>query len=467
MTTRTSVAIYARISQDRSGDELGVKRQLADCRAEANRRGWTVAEEYIDDDVSAYSGKKRPQYERMLSDIEDGLRDAVLVWHLDRLHRRPIELERFITTCTRAGVTEVVTLAGDIDMAKGDGLLMARLMSAVAANESDSKKRRGKRKALEIAESGRPMMGGPRPFGFLDDRVNHDPAEAAAIREVAERVLAGESLYSVTTWLDESGIRTVGGFAWRTRTVRNFLLSPRYWGMRVHDGQVIGKGTWEPILTAEQGERLTRLLRDPARRTNRTARRYLLAGLLRCGKCGATLQSAPKQGVRRYGCTMDAAGPGCGGIFIYAEMLEASLTEAILMRLDTPEMQAALTTAPPDNADATAMVEQIEADTARMKGLAIDWADGVISRDDWLNARARIEPRLVANHAALARLTERDAVSPYVGRGSELRERWATLNLDRQVAVVKAVLDHAIILPATTPGRHGLDLDRIEPVWRA
>lgn len=75
----------------------------------------------------------------------------MIVWHMDRLNRRPIELERFADTCTRAGVRDVVTLSGDIDLAKGDGLLMARLLSAVAANESDSKRRRGQRKAPEIA----------------------------------------------------------------------------------------------------------------------------------------------------------------------------------------------------------------------------------------------------------------------------------------------------------------------------
>ncbi len=45
-------------------------------------------------------------------------------------------------------------------------MLVARLLSAVAANESDAKRRRGKRKALEIAEAGQPHMGGTRPFGF-------------------------------------------------------------------------------------------------------------------------------------------------------------------------------------------------------------------------------------------------------------------------------------------------------------
>src|SRR5690554_3147035 len=142
MVERTAVALYARISRDPDGDMLGVTRQLEDCRAEAERRGWVVAEEYVDGDTSAYSGKARSAYERLLRDIGDGVLDAVIVYHLDRLHRRRIELEQFAAACTRAGLSDVVTLNGQFDMANGDGLLVARLMAAVAANESDAKSRR-------------------------------------------------------------------------------------------------------------------------------------------------------------------------------------------------------------------------------------------------------------------------------------------------------------------------------------
>ena len=94
------------------------------------------------------------------------------------------------------------------------------------------------------------------------------------------------------------------------------------------------------------------------------------------------------------------------------------------------------------------------------------WADGEISKAEWLKARGRIEPRLEANRRAFARLTHRDAVADYIGRGDELRTQWDGLNLSRQVAIVKAVLDHATILPAAHPGRRGLDPDRVEPTWR-
>jgi len=465
MTKRTA-AVYARISQDRSGDELGVTRQLQDCRAEAARRGWTVAEEYVDDDVSAYSGKKRPAYERMLVDIADGRRDAVIVWHADRLHRRPIELERFVDTCNRAGVRDVVTLSGEFDIANGDGLLVLRMMGAVAANASDSQRRRGRRKALEIAQSGRPMMGGPRPFGFADDRVTHHPAEAPVIRDLAARALAGETLTSMATWLQESGVQTVGGNPWRTQTLRQLLTNPRIWGVRVHQGQPIGPATWEPIITAEQGERLRRLLLDPARRTNRSARRYLLTGMLRCGKCGKPLYSMPKNGRRRYGCAMGPDQRGCGGIFIYAEMLEVFIAQAVLHRLDSVDMHSVITGDGPDQEQTRALAEAIQTDAGRLDDLATMFADGEVSKAEWLTARDRIQQHLVANRNAFARLTHRDAVADYVGRGDELRTQWASLNLSRQVAIVKAVLNHATIVPAAVPGRRGLDEDRVLPDWR-
>ena len=91
-----AAAVYARISSD-DGTALGVTRQVEDCRALAASLGWTVAEEYVDNDVSAFTGRTRPGYERLLADLRDGSRDAVLVYHLDRLTRRPIELEQFLT----------------------------------------------------------------------------------------------------------------------------------------------------------------------------------------------------------------------------------------------------------------------------------------------------------------------------------------------------------------------------------
>ena len=75
-----AVAVYARISADSDGTALGVTRQLDDCHKLAERLGWEVAEDYVDNDLSAYSGKRRPRFAQMLEDLADGHRDGLIVY---------------------------------------------------------------------------------------------------------------------------------------------------------------------------------------------------------------------------------------------------------------------------------------------------------------------------------------------------------------------------------------------------
>lgn len=55
----THAAFYARISLDSRDTGLGVERQFKGCRALAKRKGWVIAEEFVDNDVSANNGKPR------------------------------------------------------------------------------------------------------------------------------------------------------------------------------------------------------------------------------------------------------------------------------------------------------------------------------------------------------------------------------------------------------------------------
>ena len=58
---------------------LGEHRQVEDCRAIAERRGWVVGAEYADNDISAFKDRARPEFDRVLADIAAGKRDAVIV----------------------------------------------------------------------------------------------------------------------------------------------------------------------------------------------------------------------------------------------------------------------------------------------------------------------------------------------------------------------------------------------------
>jgi DNA invertase Pin-like site-specific DNA recombinase len=459
-----AAVIYARISQDRAGEGLGVQRQLDDCRAEAERRGWPVVAEFVDDDVSAYSGRTRPGYRALLEAIRQGEADAVLVWHVDRLHRRPIELEEFVNTCTKAGVSDLATVHGDLNIGNGDGLLIARLMAAVAANESDAKSRRSKRKMLELAQAGKPSGGGPRPFGFRSDKVTLDPDEAAVIRDLATRLLAGEPLTTLTTWLQDNEVRTVMGKEWRTPTVRNLLKSPRIAGLREHQGQVIGKATWPAIITEEEHERIVALVTDPARRTNRTARSYLLSGLCRCGKCGAKMVTGQSRGRRRYMCRSGADFGGCGGIMISATV-EELIAEAVLYRLDTPELAAAIEGRQRADETTAALSESIAADAAQLQELADLYAARAITAAEWLTARKTIEARLTGNRRRQAQQAGSTVIAGHIGNGSALRSEWPEMALGRQAAIVRAVIDHVTIGPGTL-GARSIDPARVDVHWR-
>ncbi|MDA8046846.1 MAG: recombinase family protein, partial [Actinomycetota bacterium] len=88
------IGLYSRISEDLDGTGLGVARQEEDCRKLADLRGWSVSKVYQDNDVPAFKSKVvRPQFERMLTDLESGVIDGVVVYDLDRFARQPVDLE--------------------------------------------------------------------------------------------------------------------------------------------------------------------------------------------------------------------------------------------------------------------------------------------------------------------------------------------------------------------------------------
>jgi DNA invertase Pin-like site-specific DNA recombinase len=460
----TSAGIYARISHDPSGTMLGVTRQVADCRSLAERLGLRIVEEYVDDDRSAWSGKARPAYQRMLADIAGGSLDAVLVWHADRLHRQPRELEDFIKVCEPRGIATHACISGLVDLSNPDGRLVARMLGAVAAHESDSRSRRIRRKHQELAESGKPVRSGTRPFGYAADFVTLDHAEADAIRAAARRVLAGDSLRGIATDWNVAGLRTTPGKPWTIQTLGRMLQSGRIAGMREYKGEIVAKATWPAIVTQAEHDRIVGLLTSRTRHTTRTPRRYLLTGLLRCGRCGHPLGARPRSdGTRRYLCLAGPGRPGCGKLAVLADPIEALIAEAVLIRLDTPELAAALAGAAiPDD---TGQQADLVRDREQLDELARAYGERQITFSEYLAARKPIEARIEAAQRYIAGITKTEAITRHVGRGSALRETWADLALTRQRAIVEAVLDRAVVAPAVR-GRARFDPDRVEPVWR-
>ena len=275
---------YVRLSVDRDGS-TSTKRQEADCRKLARDRGWKIVKVYADTDASAWNRNvRRPAYEEMLADLQDGKLDGILVWKLDRLMRQRREMVR-IDDLLEAQGAFLESLNDPVDSSPM-GKTVLHLLASLAQSSSDDTSLRVRRAKEEGAELGRPNGGGRRAFGYKSGGLVLDPAEAELVREAADAVLAGEPLRSIVRGWNERGISTPEGNKWDPTPLRRLLQSARITGFRSHRGHVVGKASWPAIVSEAEHERLVAILSDPKRRTSAPVpRRYYLSGLALCGLC--------------------------------------------------------------------------------------------------------------------------------------------------------------------------------------
>jgi hypothetical protein len=319
---------------------------------------------------------------------------------------------------------------------------------------------------LEIASEGRVSGGGSRPYGYEPDKLTVRPAEAAVAADCAKRVLAGEPIRSIAQDLNDRGVPTSTGGRWSPQSLRRMLASPRISGQRAHHGEIAASAQWPGIISAEDGARIRALLANPERRTNKAARRYLLGGLLVCSKCGERLVARPRTGgKRRYACAKGAGFSGCGGTFINAEEVERFVTEAVLHRVDSRDLQRARERRQRDAPEAERWWKEAEAANEQLEELAAEYGRREITIGEWKAARKPIEQRLTAARKQLAKSTHGGLLDSYVGHSDRLRADWDGLDLSQQHALVAAVIDSVLV----RPGRQGynrFDESRLEPIFR-
>jgi site-specific DNA recombinase len=414
--------IYARISKDPEGRQVGVERQEADCRALATRLGLTVDEVFIDNDISAstLSKKKRPRFEEMMILAEGGRIGTILGYSNSRLTRRPLELERLITAHDRTGVQFNTVVSGQDDLSTADGRMVARIKASVDAAESERMGERIRRAKQQARDEGR-WHGGWRAFGFQPDGVTPDLAEAAIVAQVCRAILDGRSVASQVRSLNEREIRTSTGKPWSTRTLLRVLKRPN------------------PAVDENAGEAVRLLLDDPARRTTPgPARRWLLSGIARCGICEGPLRgSASSMGPGRgtypaYRCL----GPG-KHIVISAITLDEYVSALAVAALSGPDAEPLFT---PATVDTTELRREAKALRARLDGLADD-----LSLDERTLSRrsSALQKRIDEIQAELAASVSTFELAAFNGVDDAV-EVWLGLDLEQRRGVVRALMDITI-----------------------
>ena len=123
-------ALYARVSTTNGQDP---EMQLRELREYCQRRGWTMAGEYVDVGVSG-SKDSRPELNRLMQAAKQREFDAVLVWKLDRFGRSLRHLVNALAELEALGVT-FVSLKDNLDLSTPAGRLMFQIIGAMAEFE--------------------------------------------------------------------------------------------------------------------------------------------------------------------------------------------------------------------------------------------------------------------------------------------------------------------------------------------
>jgi site-specific DNA recombinase len=439
-TTVTAAAIYCRISSDGAGHEHGVQRQEVECRQLAEQLGWAVAEVFTDNDISAYSGRTRPAYQRLLGAIKTGEIDGLLIWHNDRLHRNPGELEDFILLVDATKLPISTVTAGVYDLTTASARLTARIVGAVARGESEHKAERLRSKHAELRAKGAPAGG--RLFGLSEVLRRADgsgyrelvPDQAELLQTAARDILAGMPILQAAQKI------RVHYPTMSTSSLRRCLQTEAVAGLR--DGK---QARWPAIIDIDSYNRLRHLF--AARKVTTRPPTTLLGGLLTCKLCNHTMGSAgPRNG---YRCN------GCGNVSIVAGHLEADIALRVLARLDGSQV--------PVEEDDSATADA-EAELSRLEAKKIQHAEmhatGDFDLAEFRAAKAINEAQIAEQVRIVSADVERTARRKAQAEALGLKESWGSLGVQDKRRVISALTERIVVGPGVR-GRKAYDPTRV------
>ena len=393
---------YARLSRLKSGrrrqqhrgryrnPDESVQRQIRLIRAYAAEHGLNLLDDLIFTDNGRSGWQKpggpppvRPRWDRMIEAGKAGQFGGLLTWKLDRFARNTRDGQDLADL----GVLLDGPDSGRIDLRTAHGLATFNQRIEAARNSSHETSEKVKTAFADMLESGYRVGGSGRLFGFeilsradLDDGYDDDededregltgPAavvredEAVIIRELAGRLLRGDTVQAMADDLNERNVTTTRGGRWAPRNLSRTLGNPLYGGWLAYKGEIITKlAEVEPILDTETYDAVQAKL-GKRRRGRRVTGLYPLSGVLRCGNpaCGrrGTMAGYPRTGGKRaYICS--PANGGCGQS-VLAEPVEAIVRDRVVGDLaDVEALERARA------ADAT-----LDAQRVKLRGLLDD-----------------------------------------------------------------------------------------------
>ncbi len=372
-------ALYCRVSTDmqrEKGESIrNQKERLTQYAKDHNLN----PQFYIDEGISA-KDTKRPALQRLIDDIKNDRVGMVLVTKIDRMTRSLKDLIDLIMLFEDYSVA-FKSLTQPIDTSTAMGRGQISLMGVFAQMEREMTSERVGEDMRHRARSGK-WNGGVVPFGYMAQtqqlRLNLKAGmkreeaeqrakvqcpinkklylreeEAEVLRQIFDKYLETESLRAVTHWLNTKKYASRYGGNWAANSVSRVLRSPLYIGQLVYNKRVSAKATgrlkqrpkeeWitadaehTPIIRRDVFDRVQAIIKRQAVEPRRKKSEYLLAGLLRCGVCGArmhgyTMQKKNEKKFSYYKCCahQQKGTSVCTGASANRYLLETAVVSAI------------------------------------------------------------------------------------------------------------------------------------------
>lgn len=475
MTATERAVIYARISEDSTGQGAGVQRQLEDARALVAARGWRLVGEFADNNISALTGKARPEYDSLMAAVRAGDVDRIVVYMQSRLWRNRRERAADIELLARHHVSVSPVRGPELDMSSAMSRGIAGILGEFDTMESEVKSERVKRAAEQRRAEGRAngaVLYGWRRRVVTDDQgrvvSRHDevdPEQSAVVQEIVRRLLAGDTLAGIardlqarqvpTPYASQPGRAREDGadpYAWIPSSVRKLALRPANIGLLTHNRQPAGRAEWDPIISEADHYAVTALLERPGRRTSfvQHERRHLLTfGIGECGVCGSRLRVAPRGGHDLYVCDTSRGCTGRRQVWV-----DDLVNEVVIARLEQADAADLLTPRDGSRAALRDAVARADALRDRMTDAAALFADGGITAEQLRVITEKVEPELADADALVRRLSKPRDHKPLPVKGltgKRARSVWTALDVNRQREVLEVLGLRVRIMP-TRPG---------------
>jgi site-specific DNA recombinase len=295
------IALYPRVSSEEQRNRETIEIQEEFLGQYCQLYELEVADTYEDDGISGTIPlHERPEGRRLLEDAREGKFDAVLVYKLDRLGRSLLVIVDAHDRLQEAGAA-LRSATEPIDTSTPSGRLIFQMLASFAEYDRANIRERTQAGLQRALKNGKQL--GMIPYGYdiapegsfviVED-------EARIVAEMIANIAAGATLYSEAERLNDEGEPSPGrkyrnrprkyGPMWRAATVHGIVKRGAYSGIHTvnaHKGPVERKvpAIVEPGL---QQKALARLEENKRYSGGGPHREYLLRGLVRCERCGAS-----------------------------------------------------------------------------------------------------------------------------------------------------------------------------------